>query len=167
MAGNIAFHPAPGLGDLLPGFYAVPQNPFEMAETGITRTPSIGDILPAAYVVPQNPIKDFVAGQVKPIGQGVGKGYGNVGVGCADGCGCGGSCGGCGGGLGQVSDFSAALSNVGQDMTSGNWSMLPGDLGDLLSAPTVLGLPLWVTLIGAYFAFDLLSSHSVQVGRRR
>ena len=63
---NIGVHPAPGLGDLMAGWFAVPQNSIT---DGVTYTPGIGDILPGSFVVPQNPIKDFTKGQVQLIGQ--------------------------------------------------------------------------------------------------
>ena len=58
-------HPAPGLGDLLPGFFVVPQNPITDTQ-GTTYVPRIGEILPASYAVPQNPIKDYMSGQCQP-----------------------------------------------------------------------------------------------------
>ena len=53
----------------MPGWWSVPNNPVSAAVTPITRTPGIADILPAAYSVPQNPIKDYVEGNRKMIGQ--------------------------------------------------------------------------------------------------
>ena len=41
------YHPAPGLGDLLPGFFVVPQNPITDTQ-GTTYVPRIGDILPGS-----------------------------------------------------------------------------------------------------------------------
>jgi hypothetical protein len=215
MAGNIHIHPAPGLGDLMPGWWDYPNDPAALASQGITKTPGINEILPAVWTIPENPLKAYVTGQTKMIGQGGGskqrsgnvsakgaKGVGDIvptgpfpvpnnqfkgftapgasappqingqgvgGLGCGGGCGCD-DCGGDGGGvggLGQVSsDFSNALSNVGQDLTNGQWSMLPGDIGTLLSSSTILGIPLWAALIGGYFVFDMLTSHKVQVARR-
>lgn len=174
MAGNIHIHPAPGLGDLMPGWFAVPQDPITMARQGVTMTPGIGDILPGSYVVPQNPILDYVKGQVKMIGQKGGNakaqinGQGVNGLGCGGGCGCD-DCGGGGGlsGLGQTgTDFTNSLANIGTDISSGDWSSLPGDVGTLLASQTVLGIPLWGALIGGYFLWDMITSHKVQVGRR-
>ena len=103
MAGNLSIHPAPGFGDLLPGWYAVPQNPVDAGMSGISYTPGIGDILPGVYAVPQNPLKDYISGQVRLIGQqsnATGQLNGApVGGGC--GCGCGGH-GGCGSGMGAA-----------------------------------------------------------------
>ena len=53
MAGNIHIHPAPGLGDLMPGWFAVPQDPITMARQGVTMTPGIGDILPGHTSCPK------------------------------------------------------------------------------------------------------------------
>lgn len=86
-----AFHPAPGLGDLLPGFFVVPQNPITTPGTAlvptlqglngnrITKRSGIGDLLPGSFIVPQNPLRDALTG-------------GMSGLGCGSGCG-----GGCGG----------------------------------------------------------------------
>ena len=62
------YHPAPGLGDLLPGFFVVPQNPITDTQ-GTTYVPRIGDILPGSFPVPQNPIKDYMTGQLSLIGR--------------------------------------------------------------------------------------------------
>ena len=64
----LRYHPAPGLGDLLPGFFVVPQNPIKDAQ-GVTYVPRIGDILPGSFVVPQNPIKDYMTGRLNLIGR--------------------------------------------------------------------------------------------------
>ena len=79
------------------------------------------------------------------------------------------ACGGGGGlsGLGQTgTDFTNSLANIGTDISSGDWSSLPGDVGTLLASQTVLGIPLWGALIGGYFLWDMITSHKVQVGRR-
>lgn len=58
-------HPAPGMGELLPGFFVVPQNPLwdnksrTLAPGGFAGAryiPHIGDILPGRFSVPQNPL---------------------------------------------------------------------------------------------------------------
>lgn len=57
---HITSHPAPGLGDLLPGWFVVPQNPIRDAHEGYTSevkyVPHMGDLLPGMFVVPQNPL---------------------------------------------------------------------------------------------------------------
>ena len=55
---NIPFHPAPGLGEMLPGFFVVPQNPIKAAGGmgGIRYQPHVGELMPASFTVPQNPI---------------------------------------------------------------------------------------------------------------
>lgn len=50
----LGYHPAAGLGDLLPGSFVVPQNPIEAGQ--VKYIPKIGDILPARFAVPQNPL---------------------------------------------------------------------------------------------------------------
>jgi hypothetical protein len=146
---QLSLHPAPGLNDLLPGWYAVPQNPVEAGLSGISYTPSIGEILPAVYVVPQNPLKDYIAGRVALIGQqsnAPGQLNGQkVGVGGC-GCGCGGS-GACGGhGMGDIStDFSQFTT----DLSAGNFSQA-------LSDP-ILGVPSAVWMVGAAAALLLFT----------
>ncbi len=60
---RLQYHPAPGIGEILPGFYVVPQNPLRalsaepVRQLGITRTPHIGELVAANYVVPQNPLR--------------------------------------------------------------------------------------------------------------
>jgi hypothetical protein len=175
MAANIHIHPAPGLGELMPGWFAVPQNPIDFAKNGVSYTPGIGDILPASFVVPQNPIMDYVNGNVKLIGQGSGapKG-GNVGTakGSGMGCGCGGTCGGCGGGSGHnhgtgMGDISTDFSNMVTDITTGNFTQFGTDFLTLIQEPTIAGIPLWGLAIGLYLAYDMISSHGVTVSKRR
>lgn len=75
----IGFHPAPGLGELLPGWFVVPQNPLELATRGIRRIPTIGEIVPATFPVPQNPL-------VRALSLGASPKCLCVGIGCGDGC---------------------------------------------------------------------------------
>ena len=90
------YHPAPGLGDLLPGWLVVPQNPVRAAETAlvptvqalapgaIMRKPHMGDFLPASFVVPQNPIRKTLASNMNGLGCGGNTGanfYGMSGMG--------------------------------------------------------------------------------------
>ena len=67
---NIGFHPAPGLGDLINGWFIVPQNPIRDASQAtvivpsvqatapgqILRKPTLAEYLPATFRVPQNPL---------------------------------------------------------------------------------------------------------------
>ena len=80
------FHPAPGLGDLLPGWHSVPQNPLRpdstplvptvRAATGnaITVKPKMGDLLPGKFTVPQNPIRKNLMSSMGMAGMGCGCG---------------------------------------------------------------------------------------------
>lgn len=73
---HTSVHLAPGLGDLLGGWFVVPQNPI----TGGGRpgyVPSLGDLMPGSYPVPQNPLMRGLAA--------VGAGGSGTGLGC--GCG--------------------------------------------------------------------------------
>lgn len=148
--GMILGHPAPGLGDLLPGSYVVPQNPLQ----GITYVPRIGEILPGAYVVPQNPIKDYMAGRLNLIGREPGA-KGTVNGISGVGCGCGGGCGACGG-LGSLSDdWSAIQANI----TAGDY------MGALQS--TVFGVPVWAIAAGLGVMFFMGGESHSYYGRSR
>lgn len=106
---HIPFHPAPGLGDLLPGCYVVPQNPIQAATRGIEYVPHVGELMPGSFVVPQNPLRNELMGYssvrpAAPTAEVVAEMVALSGLGR---CGCsGGSCEqgfcGCGGGMGQI-----------------------------------------------------------------
>lgn len=54
---HLNFHPAPGLGDLLPGAFVVPQNPIDGESRRATSyVPRMGELLPGSFSVPQNPL---------------------------------------------------------------------------------------------------------------
>jgi hypothetical protein len=125
-------HPAPGLGDLLPGFFVVPQNPIKDATTYV---PRIGEILPASYAVPQNPIKDYMSGRLNLIGREPGV-PGMVNGKGVSGCGCGGSCGGCGG----LGDISSDMAKISSDFTAGNYGQILQD--------SIVGIPVWAICAG-------------------
>lgn len=146
------FHPAPGLGDLLPGFFVVPQNPITDTQ-GVTYVPRIGDILPASYAVPQNPIKDYMSGRLNLIGRepGVpGKVNGKL-----SGCGCGGTCGGCGG----LGDISSDFSKITTDLSAGNYSQAIQD--------PIFGIPLWAIGAGLLALFFVGGEKHSYAGRTR
>jgi hypothetical protein len=156
MAG-INRHPAPGLGELQPGWFVVPQNPIDGPVSYIR---GIGDILgTGGFAVPQNPVTGYSAGHVLPIGVHPGaKGMINnkpVGV---SGCGCGGTCGGCGGGAG-MGDLSSDFNAFTADLTAGNYMTA-------IQAP-IFGIPVWGYLAGlALFMFAGGEKHSY-AGRGR
>jgi hypothetical protein len=120
---QLNYHPAPGMGDLLPGFYVVPQNPVQP----VKYIRGISEILPGSFPVPQNPVKDYTSGQTKLIGQGV------------SGCGCGGSCGGCGGGqingIKGLGDFTTDYGTFTGNLSAGNY------MAAIQS--TFFGVPVW------------------------
>jgi len=107
----IPVHPAPGLGDLLPGFYVVPQNPIRDAGTpikatvtakangAIVKVPSMGELLPGMFAVPQNPLRQALA---SPPGSGV---PGTKGMGC-------GTCHGMGDATGLMGSLASAGSGI-------------------------------------------------------
>jgi hypothetical protein len=110
---HIQQHPAPGLSELLPGWFVVPSNPIRPAHRNL----HIGELLPATFPVPQNPL---ISAMRTPPGSGMPNTGSGLGCGCSSGCGSGmceglsglnSSCGcvggmcGCGmGNLGQFED---------------------------------------------------------------
>lgn len=157
---NIGMHPAIGLGELMPGWFVVPQNPVDGPVSYIR---GIGDILSTGgFAVPQNPVTDRYAGNVLPIGVQPGAtGMVNnktVASASLSGCGCGGGCGhsGCGGGLGDVS---ADFTKFTTDLTSGSVMTALED--------TIFGIPVYAYAIGlALVMFAGGEKHSY-VGRGR
>lgn len=147
----IKYHPAPGLGDLLPGFFVVPQNPIKDA-TPTTYVPRIGDILPGAFAVPQNPIKDYMNGRLNLIGREPGVPGMVNGV---SGCGCGGSCGGCGG----LGDISTDIAKIQSDFTAGNYGQILQD--------TVFSVPVWAIAGGLALLFFMGGEQHSYAGRTR
>ncbi len=149
--GMINYHPAPGLGDLLPGFFVVPQNPITQ---GTSYVPRIGDILPGSFPVPQNPIKDYMTGRLNMIGRdpnvkGTINGVGD--------CGCGGSCSECGS-LG-MGDISADVSKFTSDLSSGNFQAALSD--------TVMGIPVWAIGVGLAAIFFMGGETHSYYGRAK
>ena len=72
---HIYHHPAPGLGDLVPGFAIIPQNPIRRATGQVLYVPHIGEFMPATFVVPENPlVRSLQCGHL-----GCGCGMGNLG----------------------------------------------------------------------------------------
>lgn len=114
---HLPFHPAIGFGDLMDGWFVVPQNPIRDAGTPLVpslqatqpnrvmRRARLAELMPGGFTVPQNPLRMAL-------------GMGKMGCGCSSG---GSSCGGGGGssnytlnGLGQLdtSSFSGFIDSV-------------------------------------------------------
>ena len=75
---------APGLGDILPGNFVVPQNPITSPIAG-AYVPHIGELMPGKFVVPQNPLLVALSGKTMPgVGCGCGSGPGDDGLGALD-----------------------------------------------------------------------------------
>ena len=132
-------HPAPGLGQMLPGWFAVPQNP--MGGASPRYQPSMGEIVGASFVVPQNPLVRAMAQGVMPD-----QGKGLMGTGfpkddCV--CGCGGG-GGCGGGMGSLTDDLSGYFEQAKTYAT------DGGTGTLVTV-AVVGLILWSTLGGSAY----------------
>lgn len=65
---HLPFHPAPGFGDLSPGWFVVPQNPIRTDGTPlvpsvqatapgrVVKLPALADLVAASFAVPQNPL---------------------------------------------------------------------------------------------------------------
>jgi hypothetical protein len=145
------YHPAPGLGDLLPGFFVVPQNPI----VPTTYVPRIGDILPGKFAVPQNPIKDYMSGRLNLIAREPGVvGTLNGMSGCSGGdCGCGGSCGG-------------GLSGISEDFAMIQADITAGDYGKVIQDP-ILGIPLWGIVGGLILLMTVGGEQHSYAGRGR
>lgn len=95
------FHPAPGMGQMLPGWFAVPQNPISGAS--VRYQPSMGEIIAADFTVPQNPIIRASVMGVMPE-QGKALEVSGLGYGCGCGCDDGGGCGCKGNGMGSLTE---------------------------------------------------------------
>jgi len=76
---HINMHPAPGLGDLVPGFFVVPQNPI----LPVRRVMGMGEFIEGKFIVPQNPILAALG-----LPQGIQGLKGDCGCGCNGGGGC-------------------------------------------------------------------------------
>jgi hypothetical protein len=71
---HLGFHPAAGLGDLMNGWFVVPQNPIRGYSTGlvaslqgtspnrILRRPRLRELMQGGFTVPQNPIRTALSG---------------------------------------------------------------------------------------------------------
>lgn len=164
MAG-INRHPAPGLGELQPGWFVVPQNPMQGPVSYIR---GIGDILSTdGFTVPQNPVAGYNAGHVLPIGVQPGqRGTINnkpVGVGGLGGLGC-----GCGGGGASPCGCSGGLSGIGDDFTKLTTDLSNGNIMDALVNDTLLGVPVWAYgVLAAVFLFAGGEGHSYASRGRR
>ena len=90
---QLTFHPAPGLSDLAPGWFVLPQNPLEQDDATVLvptmsatapgywiQQPTLGDLVAGSFVVPQNPVaQNLVQGLA---------GLRGMGCGCSSGFGC-------------------------------------------------------------------------------
>ena len=93
---HLRFHPAPGLGDLMPGFFVVPNNPILDASRGASHEPTVsayiphfGELVPARFAVPENPLLRAMRAQ-NPLYPGTASSGGLGGCECVAGmCGCG------------------------------------------------------------------------------
>ena len=154
---HLPFHPAPGLSDLAPGWFVVPQNPLTMgkstplvATTAATapgrwiRNPTLADLVQGAFVVPQNPVANNLAQGLASL----------RGLGC-----------GCNGGCGSGQNFYAmnSLGDLGQVVGTDPVSQFLAGTGtfgtQLADETTVFGftLPLWGWVVGGGLALYAVS----------
>lgn len=71
----LRFHPAPGFGDLMPGWFVVPQNPITTPGTALVpslqgtrpnqvlRRTTMAELMPGSFTVPQNPLWRAITGR--------------------------------------------------------------------------------------------------------
>jgi hypothetical protein len=121
---HLSFHPAPGLGDLLAGYFVVPQNPIRDAGTPLVpsvqathpnkvmRVKHIGELLRASFTVPQNPL-------IRTLADG-GQTSGMAGLGCS-GLGCLGATGVFGG---ETTDTGSFLTSDSLGVGFPNWGII-------------------------------------------
>lgn len=97
---------APGLGDLLPGSFVVPQNPLMPTRY----IPKIGDLLPSRFAVPANPLISAIRGGLSGLS------------GCSGGCGCGGGSTDSSSGTGFLNGVALpGIGGLGDGLASVNW----------------------------------------------
>lgn len=162
---QMPFHPAPGLGDLAPGWFALPQNPLNMQDSTVlvptmsatapgrwVKTPMLGDLVAGSFAVPQNPVRNNLVASMT--------GLRGLACGCQSGFGCDGgrdfySLNGGLRGLGQV---------LGTDAVSVWLATNGGTTGQWLADETTLAgftIPMWGWLAGgaaaAFVVSDLFS----------
>ena len=165
---HLPFHPAPGLSDLAPGWFVLPQNPLTMGPSTVlvptmaatapgrwTRTPTLADLVQASFPVPQNPVvQNLVMGL-----QGLRGMRGCCGLGCG------------GGGCGQPYGLNGLGQTPGTDALSTWLAANGGSPGTWLAdTQTLFGftLPMWGWLAGgAAAAFAASSLLSESGGRKR
>lgn len=165
-------HIAPGIGQLMPGMFVLPQNPLRP----VMGRPRIGEIIAARFPVPQNPIIDALGKGVGMAQTGPGaawrRAHGLQGLGCGGGggqdCGCG--CGGSGGGSGACNPGVGGLSGLeglgglegleGLGTLQGTLDQMSG-LWDEVSSYEVMGVPV-VYPVAAFLAWYLFFRQPVK-----
>lgn len=144
-------HPAPGLGELMPGWHVVPQNPIAPDYTELVPTPQarsggrpvyvphIGELMPGRFVEPENPIR-------KAMGMG--------------------SCGGCAG-CGSCGHYGPARCQEGCGCPSAIGFSGLGGLGDLSSVMDTLTTGYMPYLIGGGLVLWFLSGRGSDYSRAK
>jgi hypothetical protein len=148
---HLSMHPAPGLGELVPGSFVVPQNPLVPgAFTGeVSYIPRAVERLPGRWTMQSNPLYKALNGGINGVSVGTGGCDDCTGMGCGGGCaagggcGCGGSCGGAGScgvgcGMGSISDSIASAWASVTGSFSGLAASVPGGSYTLAAAAGLL-----------------------------
>ena len=158
---HIPFHPAIGFGDLMAGWFVVPQNPIRDAGTPLVpflqatapnrvmRKARLAELMPGGFTVPQNPLRMALNGGMSKVG-----------------CGC--SSGGCGSGsqTNYTLNGLRGRRGIGQLDTSsvGNFfSSIPDWLQE--PSPIFTGVSNWVFYGGLIIGFDVYLNWGRSKGR--
>jgi hypothetical protein len=141
---HLNHHPAIGFGDLMDGWFVVPQNPLMPGGTPlvpsvqaamggrVSRRSTLAELMPGGFTIPQNPLRQALGG-LRSIG-------------------CGGSSG-CGGSVPTASYTLNGLGQLDTSSVSGFFSSIP----EWLTEPSAIfpGVSNWVLLAGGAIALDL------------
>ena len=120
---HLPYHPALGLAEMMPGTWAVPQNPIEEGAM-VKYRPKLGELMPAFFPIPENPLLNALQGC---------SGLGNCGCGCGPRC--------------QVG--MGAL-DVGQTVTDWWEGLKAGNISSILVAAAV-AVGGWILLSGGRY----------------
>lgn len=148
---HLPFHPAIGFGDLMDGWFVVPQNPIRDGGTPLVpslqatqpnrvmRKARLAELMPGQFTIPQNPLRMAL-------------GMGKMGCGCSSG-----GASSCGGGS-TIANYT--LNGLGQVDLSSPGALLQS-IPDWLqeSSPIFTGVSNWVFYAGLFIAGDIYLNH--------
>ena len=153
---HLPYHPAAGFGDLMSGWFVVPQNPLMPGGTPlvpsvqaamggrVSRRSTLAELMPGGFTIPQNPLRQALGG------------LRSVGCGCSSGCG------------GSAGTANYTLNGLGQLDTSSFGNFI-ASVPDWLTEPSPIfpGVSNWVFYGGAILALDLYLNHARGGGRSK